>query len=310
MIVMYYPKFKSRRRKRLNEITFNKAEMVDLLKFFKVRKLSQNTIAAYSRYAKNLIGRAISQKTITDIILDYRANKKGDKNRDDVYLSFLKFINSCFKLKIDFDEFKATGSQGKIRQKRVSYLSHENVKAMINCVLSRPKSISNYQFILIMILMYENGLRVSEVLNLRVGDFKDNQTKIKGIGKGGVEFNEILSRNAQTLVGYIINQKQLRKEDLVFIYADVEHLRKKVWYDIKTLGEKNNILTNNDTPPTPHDFRHSFGTRLIQLKFNMRQAQVMLRHSNLETVKHYVDAGSKEELDKKKIRLWDEDEGN
>ena len=50
---------------------------------------------------------------------------------------------------------------------------------------------------------------------------------------------------------------------------------------------------------------HSFGSRLVQLGFNLREVQKMLRHSKLETVKRYTAVQEREQLENRKIGKWD-----
>ena len=254
-------------------------------------KYAVNTIKNYMNYAYIILDRDINDMTLGNIY-DTKPHK--------FFLSFLKSINRCFKLKLDFEDIKP---RGRLLTKidEVQYLTKDQVLEIFVRIYQENELLAA-----IIGLMWENGLRVSETLNLKEKDFFDNYKKVKFIGKGNKEALENISDELAEVIRVIVVKNKFKPDEYIFKYSDVEHLRQKVWYDIKRYSDQLGIRTNTGDKPTPHVFRHSFGTYLGKIGFNLREIQKMLRHTNLETAKHYVSAGSREELHKKKIDRWSE----
>ncbi len=139
--------------------------------------------------------------------------------------------------------------------------------------------------------LYGCGLRVSELVNLRFSDLFFKDELIKVIGKGDKE--RLVPINSQA-VKYIniytrevrIHQKiQKGQEDFVFLNRRGRKLtRTMIFIIIKDLTKKAGISKK----VSPHIFRHSFATHLINGGANLRAIQEMLGHENITTTEIYT----------------------
>lgn len=139
--------------------------------------------------------------------------------------------------------------------------------------------------------LYASGLRVSELVNLRISHlyFKDSFVRI--IGKGNKERLVPIGQEAIKQVDSYINHDRvhlkikLGDEDVVFLNRRGGKLsRNMIFYIIKGLVEGVGIKKN----VSPHTLRHSFATHLIEGGADLRIVQDMLGHSSITTTEIYT----------------------
>jgi len=140
-------------------------------------------------------------------------------------------------------------------------------------------------------VMYGCGLRVSEVVELRLSQLFFNEKLIRVIGKGDKERLVPIGSIAQQAVmlyleGYRTVQKpKYGHEDVVFLNRQGRKLsREWIFGIIKDLVSKAGITKN----VSPHTFRHSFATHLIEGGADLRAVQDMLGHESITTTEIYT----------------------
>lgn len=138
--------------------------------------------------------------------------------------------------------------------------------------------------------LYSCGLRVSELIELKISDLFFDEGFIKVIGKGNKERFVPISASTQ---GYINIWKSIRQQILVDIgskdvlflnYKGKKLTRAMVFTIIKRLVEKSGLKKNI----SPHTFRHSFATHLLENGADLRAIQMMLGHESITTTEIYM----------------------
>lgn len=168
-------------------------------------------------------------------------------------------------------------------------LSFEEIENIINQIdLSKPEGTRNKA---ILETMYSCGLRVSEVVNLRISQLYLDVGYIRVTGKGD---KERLVPIGQSAIKYLnIYLKQVRtlhnvakgNEDIVFLNRRGAKLtRVMIFLIIKALTQKAGI----SKIVSPHTFRHSFATHLVEGGANLRAVQEMLGHESITTTEIYT----------------------
>jgi len=168
-------------------------------------------------------------------------------------------------------------------------LSFEEIESMIAAIdLSKAEGHRNKAMLE---TMYSCGLRVSETVNLQLSCLFFNEGYIRVIGKGDKERLIPIGRDAVKYINLYIetNRKQvdIKKgfEDIVFINNRGTSLsRVMVFYIIKDLALKANITK----VISPHTFRHSFATHLVEGGADLRAVQEMLGHESITTTEIYT----------------------
>lgn len=138
--------------------------------------------------------------------------------------------------------------------------------------------------------LYSCGLRVSELIELKISDLFFDEGFIKVVGKGNKERFVPISTSTQ---GYINIWKSIRQQILVDIgskdvlflnYKGKKLTRAMVFTIIKRLVEKSRLKKN----VSPHTFRHSFATHLLENGADLRAIQMMLGHESITTTEIYM----------------------
>lgn len=138
--------------------------------------------------------------------------------------------------------------------------------------------------------LYSCGLRVSELCNLKISDLYFEEGFIKVEGKGSKQRLVPISPRAIKEIKYWFADRSLGKikkgyEDYVFLARWGNNIsRIMVFHMIKELAEKAGITKNI----SPHTFRHSFATHLLEGGANLRAIQCMLGHESIATTEIYT----------------------
>lgn len=147
-------------------------------------------------------------------------------------------------------------------------------------------------------IMYSSGLRISEVCDLKLSDVDLNEMEIKVNGKGNKQRIVPFGEKSLSIIKHYLSQsrpyisKKLTKQnDYFFISKKGGKLdRKSVWKFLQKYVYKAGILR----PVSPHTFRHSFATHMIQNNADLRMVQELLGHMDISTTQIYTHVDRKQ----------------
>ncbi len=177
----------------------------------------------------------------------------------------------------------------KISRKLPSVLSIDE----INLILNSPSTEDKYGIRdkAILEVFYACGLRVSELINLKIVDLFLKENLIKVFGKGRKERLIPIGSTAIACIENYLTQsrpflkKNLQSENYLFLSnRGKKFSRMGVWKIVKRYVEQTNIKKEIH----PHTFRHSFATHLIEGGADLRSVQEMLGHSDISTTQIYT----------------------
>ncbi len=177
----------------------------------------------------------------------------------------------------------------KTARKLPDTLSIDEINALIDSLdLSKPEGMRNKAMLE---TLYGCGLRVSELVNLKLSDLFLDVEFIKVIGKGNKE--RLVPIGSQAIKFIQLYKEQVRvhipikkgEEDMLFLNKRGKRLsRVMVFYVIKDCAQKIGMLK----VISPHTFRHSFATHLIEGGADLRAVQEMLGHASITTTEIYT----------------------
>ncbi|MAX69038.1 MAG: tyrosine recombinase XerD [Flavobacteriales bacterium] len=262
------------------------------------RSLSDNTIDSYLRdiqklsnfsEEKDLNELQITKAEVKEFITEI--NKEGISARSQSRI--ISGIKAFYKYLILEDYLKVNPTEliesPKIGVKLPDTLSIEEIDSLISAIdLTHPQGERNRA---ILEVLYSCGLRVSELTNLKLSNIRFKEGYVKVIGKGNKErFAPIGSSAIKFLNIYlneIRNHQDIQKgsEDIVFLNRRGNKLtRVMIFTIIKQLAEKIGMKKKI----SPHTFRHSFATHLIEGGADLRAIQEMLGHESITTTEIYT----------------------
>ncbi len=176
----------------------------------------------------------------------------------------------------------------KLPKKIPQILSIEEIDALIQAIdYSVPEGIRNRAIIE---TLYSCGLRVSELVELKLSDIFWQEEFIKVVGKGNKERLIPISRTAlKEIKNYLTERINLPikkgSEDIVFLNRRGNKLtRQMIFIIINKLADEIGL----DKQIGPHTFRHSFATHLLEGGANLRVIQEMLGHESILTTEIYT----------------------
>ena len=177
----------------------------------------------------------------------------------------------------------------KLKRALPDVLSYEEIENMLSQLdLSKPEGGRNMA---ILETMYSCGLRVSEAVNLKISQLYLDVGFIRVTGKGDKERLVPIGSSATKYI--LLYKDQIRchipvkpgKEDFLFLNRRGSPLtRVMIFIMIKDLAKKAGIVKNI----SPHTFRHSFATHLVEGGADLRAVQEMLGHESITTTEIYT----------------------
>ncbi|PQJ77805.1 site-specific tyrosine recombinase XerD [Polaribacter porphyrae] len=263
------------------------------------RGLSKNTIDSYTRDLEKLthfLGKndivlspiIIDKNTIQQFI--YEIAKQVNPRSQARIISGLR---SFFDYLV-FEDYRKTNPTDlleapKIGRKLPDTLSEDEIDALIKAIdLSHPQGERNRTIIE---TMYSCGLRVSELITLKVSDLFFDEGFVKVTGKGNKERFVPIHYNAQKYITIYIDEIRshikIKKgfEDTLFLNRRGKGLTRQMIFTIlKDLA----IKVNLNKKISPHTLRHSFATHLLKNGADLRAIQQMLGHESITTTEVYV----------------------
>jgi len=267
------------------------------------RGLAYNTIVSYrydlSKYYEFIVSKKdVNFQTVNHKIIDEYYHYLGNINlgvnsifRNLVALKmFYRFLLTEGFIKndlthfIEFPRLRKKLPQALNLKELDKLLSEENFKGLLG---KRDQAI--------MELLYATGMRVTELISLRRNDIKLEHRLLKCTGKGNKErWIPFTDRAHNILNEYIqfIRPRLVKKKDtnLLFLNNHGNPIsRQGVFYLIKNYAKISGIKKN----VTPHTFRHTLATHLIENGADLRSVQEMLGHSDISTTQIYTHVSRK-----------------
>lgn len=287
---------------KLNEKTDKKQQQELIIKKYQQylrleKSLSKNTLDAYLTDLDKLLSFLLLEGIgITDITLNDLQRFAAGLHDIGIHARsqarIISGIKSFFHFLIMTDYIEADPSEllegPKIGFKLPEVLTVEEIDNIISAVdLSKNEGQRNRA---ILETLYSCGLRVSELTNLKLSGLYFDEGFIKVDGKGNKQrLVPISPRAIKEIKLYFIdrNRVNIKKdyEDYVFLSRRGTNLsRIMIFHLIKELAETTGIIKNI----SPHTFRHSFATHLLEGGANLRAIQCMLGHESIATTEIYT----------------------
>ncbi|GKW52288.1 tyrosine recombinase XerD [Pseudoalteromonas sp. NCCP-2140] len=277
-------------------ITANNAEHVELFldTLYLEQGVSENTLAAYrsdlEKFCQFLKDKDLLAVRADDIeaYLAYRVDL-GLKSRSTARsISALKrFYQYFVREKAIADSPMVNIAQPKAGQSLPKTLSEAEVEALLAAPdIEDPMGLRDKAMLE---LLYATGLRVTELVGLRMEQINLRQAVVFVKGKGNKERLVPLGEEAMYWLEQFlkVGRSQMIKHATDFVFPSKRGIgmtRQTFWHRIKHYA----ILASVESPLSPHTLRHAFATHLLNHGADLRVVQMMLGHSDLSTTQIYT----------------------
>ena len=271
----------------------------EFLNYLKVQKnYSINTITNYQRDL-SLFSEYLEKESLLfndleyqDIRLFYSYMDSKNYNKSTIcrilssIRSFYKYLSRNGYVKSNIFKYATNPKKDKLLPK---FLYEDQLEELFSIPdLNTALGIRNR---LILELLYSTGVRVSELVSLKVNDFNYDDMSIKVLGKGNKERIVPIGSVASKYVKLYLTEYRhsLQKRticDNLFLNNHGKPLTRQGFLLIlKNIAKEKGIEKNI----TPHMLRHSFATHLLNNGADLRSIQLMLGHSNISTTQIYTN---------------------
>lgn len=257
------------------------------------KKYSLNTSQSYVRDLNGLCV-YVKDKNVTDIdkddIEDYinflsdKLNSRSISRNISTFKSFFKYLKLN---KVMNKNPMETINNPKVKKSLPKFLSEDEIETLLDIDLNNDFDFRNKAMLEV---MYSSGLRVSELINLKVNDINLDNECVRVFGKGSKE--RIIPLNEYAvfyLKKYMFNHRgemfKHGNSDYLFLNNHGNNMTRQGFFKIvKRLAFEKNIKTDF----SPHTLRHSFATHLLKHGADLRSIQELLGHSDISSTQIYT----------------------
>lgn len=267
--------------------------------------LSKNTLEAYGRdlrFWSDFVSKKESPLT-AETLVDYLKwrRSQGVSYRTVVRnLSCIRsFLHFCVREHLIGEDPSQLIESPRLMKKLPHALSRVDLDKLLSGTggdLEKKEALRNKAM---MELMYACGLRVSELVGLKLSQFHPHQGYLIVSGKGSKERIVPMGRSAvQAIQNYLANARSLflknKQSPFLFLTRLGRQMsRQSFWMSLRAKAVKEGIKTK----VTPHVLRHSFATHLLEGGADLRAVQVMLGHADISTTQIYTHLSRKHLLE-------------
>lgn len=282
--------------------------LMDYLHYLKVeRGLSENTINSYGIDLKLFLeylreNEIPSFKQVNkEVIVNYMQSEKNNNKANSSILrsvsSLRKFFQYLAQEKIIENDPMLLIDTPKKKQHLPQVLTKEEVEKLLRS--PNTGQVLGLRDRAMLELMYATGLRISEIINLKLEDLHLTMGTLQTLGKGHKERIVPVGDEAIKWVNRYLEEarpkllKQKRSNYLFLNFHGNNLTRQGVWKNLKAEVRKAGIQKNI----TPHTLRHSFATHILENGADLRIVQELLGHADISTTQIYTHLSNKQLAD-------------
>lgn len=279
----------------LEEIEFEEL-IEDYILEMDIQSYSENTLKTYTSILHSFHDFLLKEKRIKNEAGVLRAFKKylqHLKRDNDVSQNYLYLVTVVIKKFFVFAELDVT-EDIKAPKRTKSLPKSLNEQEVYNLIhakddlydpeKSNPQNISRLRNKLILTLLYSTGLRVSELIKLKINFIDPEERTIRVRGKGEKDRIVIFDDDTLNLINEYLEKRGVENDYLFVNQRNHKLTSRYIQYMIKEYAADAGI----ERKVTPHVLRHSFATHLLKNGVDIRAIQQLLGHSNLSTTQIYT----------------------
>ena len=179
------------------------------------------------------------------------------------------------------------------------FLGEEEVKKILNYLYINKGSFKNFQTLLLTELLYASGLRVSELVSMKLSNLSEDLNSIRILGKGNKERIIPIAKITKKILSQYLNSSYFLKlkassENSWLFPSRKSHITRQSYYNkLKSIAIKSGLKSNKISP---HMLRHAFASHMLKNGADLKVIQYLLGHEDISTVQIYTHINLKDSL--------------
>lgn len=253
-----------------NTIIAYKENLLEFLEFLDNNKIKNCDYDDIRKYLKNLFDKNYSNSSICRQISCLRG--------------FFKYMYSNNYIE---NNPMTLITNPKSNKRLPKFLYYEDLEKILNT--PNIKDYIELRNLLILELLYSTGVRVNELVNIKVTDIDFNSRKIKILGKGNKERYVLFGTPCLNLINKYMNVSRkkldLKKSDYLLLSKTGKKINSR---EVRSIINKEVEISGLKIKISPHTFRHTYATHMLNEGADLRTVQELLGHENLSTTTIYT----------------------
>ncbi len=279
-----------------NSLIHNSTIFPHFFDYLKAQKrFSEHTVIAYKSDLQQFCDYLVSDFEVNDfldtstvMIRSFIANMVDQKIEVSTIRRKLSTLKSLFKFLQKNNYLSSNPTTGvvapKMKKRLPKFIEEQSLMKLINSLQSHQESQESQQNYLMIKLFYLSGLRISELISLKVVDVDTYQKQIKVLGKGQKErYIPLPAAFVEELKNFISEQKR-SPEATIFQNQQGRIFSARALYEIV----KQHLFTISAGQHSPHVLRHSFATHLLNHGAEINAVKELLGHASLAATQVYT----------------------
>lgn len=266
-------------------------ELDNFYKYLDAKGYSTNTISSYKKDLEqfNVYSKGKFDLDYNDIrsYLQFLHNKKYTNKSIARHISSLKsFYKYLNKNEIIKENPCLLISNPKIEKKLPNYMNYNDLEILFT--IPDKNDVLGLRNLLILELLYSTGIRVSELVNIKLSDIDFNNNRIYILGKGNKERYVLYGKICNDLLNeYLLNSRSKLNKNSEFLLLNKfgnKITDRAIRMIIDDIVKKSSLKLNI----SPHTLRHTFATHLLNEGADLKIVQELLGHENIATTGIYT----------------------
>ncbi len=238
-------------------------DLLDFFSFFKNKNINNITVNDIRGYIRSLYDKKYSATTISRHISTLKSFYKYLENEDKIEFNPMYLISNPKKDK-----------------KLPNYLNYEDLEKLL-----KTPDINNkwgLRDALVLEMLYSTGIRVSELVNIKVSDINFSERKIYVFGKGRKERIVFYGSNLEKLLN-----KYLKNYHEIYLFTNTkgDKLNERT---VRKIVSDTALKAHINVKVTPHTLRHTYATHMLNDGADLKSVGDLLGHENLSTTGIYT----------------------
>ena len=260
-----------------------------------------NDLEKFEKYlnAKKIQAKNCSFENISEWIAFMQVTKLTNSTitrKISVLKQFFSFLYSESYIKVNPMSNVTSPKKNQLLPK---FLDESDINKILNYLYKNKDTFKNFQTLLLTELLYATGLRVSELVSMKISNISENMDKIQIVGKGNKERVIPIASLTRKLLKEYLNStefkemKELNGDIWLFPSRNKHITRQAYYYKLKKIAIKAGL---DISIISPHMLRHAFASHMLKNGADLKVIQYLLGHEDISTVQMYTHIHLKDSI--------------